>query len=443
MDEEREHFEDYLTGKPLPPDRNAEWARNIRERVAAGGYMGRVHIIDHTLTPYLQFEIDWYYAINGAAGEDVRFIFREDVPDVTYTDTWLFDDEIVIDLSYDKEGRLLYLNRNDDPERLREARTAWHEFHARSFPLADLLSMIRSEELAVPRRLPASGGSAATGAAGARKVDDDVVSTEFVLSDQGAGYPRRTVTTTATPDELDALVRTGYLVRRNLLDRATSDTLADAVLKLAEAEAERPEAESLPGKSIYIRSLLDKDAVFHPLIRLEPALSIARTLLGPQVWIDLEARLNFAGRSDVAVPWHAHLPVIPDPMPALFSHPHQIHCLIYLDHVTEREGALCLLPGSHRGGDVRLPLGDQSDRPGQVELFFEPGDAVLIHAGLWHRTVPSSADAGYRRLLLLGYVPSWLRADTGRGVPAERSLTAELARTGDAETRELLGEFQW
>ncbi|CNF74209.1 ectoine hydroxylase [Mycobacterium tuberculosis] len=269
------------------------------------------------------------------------------------------------------------------------------------------------------------------------------LSTEFVISDQAAGYPRRTVTTTATPEDLDALVRSGYLVRRRLLDEAAAGVLAAAVLRLAEAEEGRPEAEELPGDSAYIRSLLDKDPLFHPLLRLEPALSIARTLLGPQVWIDLEARLNHAGRPGVAVPWHAHLPVIPDPLPPLFSHPHQIHCLIYLDPVTEREGALCLLPGSHRDGAVRIPLGDRSDRDGQVELFFEPGDAVLIHAGLWHRTVPSEAAAGYRRLLLLGFVPSWQRADTGRGVRAERPLTEELARDGDAETRELLGEFQW
>ncbi|MEU5993247.1 phytanoyl-CoA dioxygenase family protein [Spirillospora sp. NPDC047418] len=269
------------------------------------------------------------------------------------------------------------------------------------------------------------------------------LSTEFVISDQAAGYPRRTVTTTATPEDLDALVRSGYLVRRGLLDEAAAGVLAAAVLRLAEAEEGRPEAEDLPGESVYLRSLLDKDPVFHPLLRLEPALSVARTLLGPQVWIDLEARLNHAGRAGVAVPWHAHLPVIPDPLPALFSYPHQIHCLIYLDSITEREGALCLLPGSHRGGAVRIPLGNQSDRAGQVELFFEPGDAVFIHAGLWHRTVPSDAAAGYRRLLLLGFVPSWQRADTGRGVRAEHALTEELARNGDAETRELLGEFQW
>ena len=131
--EERDNLKLYATGASLPPDRNEEWAANIRECVAAGKYMGRVHIIDHKLTPYLQFEIDWYYAINGAAGEDIRFIFREDVPEVTYTDTWIFDDEKVVDLSYDTEGSLLYVNQNEDPRRLEQARTAWREFHRRSF----------------------------------------------------------------------------------------------------------------------------------------------------------------------------------------------------------------------------------------------------------------------------------------------------------------------
>jgi hypothetical protein len=119
--------------------------------------MGRVHIIDHVLTSYLQFEIDWYYAVNAAAGEDIRFIFRKDVPNVTYRDTWLFDDRDVVDLSYTPDGRLLYINKNEHPTRLIEARTAWAEFKRRSFPLAELLTMIRGRGLAVPEFAGAHG----------------------------------------------------------------------------------------------------------------------------------------------------------------------------------------------------------------------------------------------------------------------------------------------
>jgi len=220
--------------------------------------------------------------------------------------------------------------------------------------------------------------------------------------------------------------------------------MARAVLSLATAEAGRPGSEYLPGQSIYIRGLLDKDRLFHSLLELEPSLSLARTLLGPQVRMELEARMNYPGKAGVAVPWHGHLPVIPDPLPPLFCYPHQVHCLIYLDRVTESEGALCILPGSHERPDIQIPLGDNSDQEGQIELFFEPGDAVLIHANAWHRTVPSSADAGYRRLLLIGYVPSWIRSDSQQlGIRPNYPLTADLGRDADGETMELLGSLQW
>jgi hypothetical protein len=268
--------------------------------------------------------------------------------------------------------------------------------------------------------------------------------TNFVINDQVNDYPTRSISTGASREQLDELSHRGFLVHRDLLDTSSASKLADAVLQLAQSEEHLPGSELLPGQSIYLRALLDKDEIFHPLIRLEPVLSMARTLLGPQVWIDLEARMNYAGQPGVAVPWHGHTPVIPDPVPAFFCYPHQIHCLIYLDRITEREGALCLLPGSHLNPAVRIPLGDHSDQDGQVALYFEPGDAVLMHGNMWHRTIPSQPDAGFRRLLLLGFVPSWIRSDIGlNGVPATGALRSELAARGNAETRELLGEFHW
>ncbi|MFF5264631.1 DUF6879 family protein [Actinomadura viridis] len=151
VNDEREHFALYQTGAPLPPERNQAWAGLVRDAVANGKYMGRVHILGPALTPYLQFEIDWYYAVNSAAGEDIRFIFAEDVPaEVIFSDTWLFDDTIVIHLGYDEDGRLLRIIRSDDPTSLRHARTAWTEFYRRSFPLAELLSKIRQNELKIP-----------------------------------------------------------------------------------------------------------------------------------------------------------------------------------------------------------------------------------------------------------------------------------------------------
>jgi hypothetical protein len=240
----------------------------------------------------------------------------------------------------------------------------------------------------------------------------------------------------------DVLARRGFLEMRGLIERSQARALAEAVSRLAEAEMAHPAAELLPQLNIYMRFLLDKDAVFHPLLKLEPTLSLSRSLLGPQVWIDLDARMTFPGAAGYAVPWHIHMPVVPQPRPVFFCYPHQIHCLIYLDPVGGDEGALCLIPGSHTA-DLRIPPGDHTDRAGQVDLCFEPGDAVVLHGNLWHRVRAATAAAGPRRLLLLGYEPSWIRGDTDRGVRPTRPLTEELRRSGNRETRELLGEFSW
>ncbi len=150
--EERENFAVYRSGAPLPAERHAEWSANVRKAVASGKYMGRIHVIDdRALGPYLQYEVYWYYDVASAAGEDIRFIFREDVPDVGYGDTWIFDDETVLDLAYSKEGSLLYINENDHPDRLKQARAAWLEFYDRSFPLAELHAMIRNSSIPIPK----------------------------------------------------------------------------------------------------------------------------------------------------------------------------------------------------------------------------------------------------------------------------------------------------
>jgi ectoine hydroxylase-related dioxygenase (phytanoyl-CoA dioxygenase family) len=128
-------------------------------------------------------------------------------------------------------------------------------------------------------------------------------------------------------------------------------------------------------------------------------------------------------------------------MPPLFCYPHQIHGLIYLDPVGAAEGELCVLPGSHRDPALDLP-GDSSDQPGQLRLAFAAGDCILMHGNLWHRTTPTSADCGPRRLVLFGFSPAWIKTGVTRGVPAEHPLTADLDRD-DPELAELLGEFHW
>jgi len=144
VDGEQECFELYKNGVVSPPSENEAWAESIREMASQGKEMARVHIVSRDVSPYVRFETDWYYRYNSVAGEDIRILYRDRVPeDITFTDTWLFDDRIVVDMSYTSDGELLYINKNEHPDRLTQAREAWSAIRTASISLEEFLSDLR------------------------------------------------------------------------------------------------------------------------------------------------------------------------------------------------------------------------------------------------------------------------------------------------------------
>ncbi|WP_431201379.1 phytanoyl-CoA dioxygenase family protein [Bradyrhizobium betae] len=253
----------------------------------------------------------------------------------------------------------------------------------------------------------------------------------------------RSVDVLASVDEVEHLVREGWLQIDGLFSDVELQSFRQAIEEVVTAETDNPTTEHIPGNGHYIRSLLDKHSAFHSLIRMKRPLSIARAVLGPQVWFDAEARVVPAGIAGMRVNWHIHHRVIPAPLPPFFCYPHAVHGLIYLDDVNEDTGPIRILPGSHMQPHLDISNTDGEPRTAQVTLLPKAGTCLLMHANTWHSTVPTTRNAGRRRLLLFGYTPSWIRPDVARGVKPAATLTDELRKFGDAEMRELLGEYFW
>jgi hypothetical protein len=144
---EETHFRAYLDGQLLPEDLNEEWRENISKLVADGKYVGRVHVVSRQITPYVRFETEWYYVHSVSSGEDIRIAFREDLDLGTLSDTWIFDDSFVVDINYDADGHLLFINRNDDPDRLRDALATWESVKNASISLQEFLRLMRNAPL--------------------------------------------------------------------------------------------------------------------------------------------------------------------------------------------------------------------------------------------------------------------------------------------------------
>ena len=233
---------------------------------------------------------------------------------------------------------------------------------------------------------------------------------QYRILDSKRGNPKRIITVQASAEEIQQLVKEGFLIKRRLISASDVRRLHNALFEILNAEESqgRDPADGCFG-SPYLRHLVDKHSAFSNLFRLKTTLSIAQAVLGPQVKFDeITARVTDFTVHSPATPWHIHLRVVPDPLPPFFSYPHAVECLLYLDDIDEDSGPLCVLPGSHRRISEVYPLDDVTDKPGQQVLSLKAGDCLVMHPNLWHRVLPSMRNSGLRRLIIFGYFPSWV-----------------------------------
>ena len=137
-DYEKDDFEAFLRGQHIDAA-PGPWQAMLREHVAAGRELARVHVIEEPPSDYMRFELATY-PLNVAAGEDVRVlpVRRGEWPaDVPRHDYWLFDDQDLWLMDYDAGGALDAIRLIDDPIALEQHRQWRDAAIAHSIPLAD------------------------------------------------------------------------------------------------------------------------------------------------------------------------------------------------------------------------------------------------------------------------------------------------------------------
>jgi hypothetical protein len=136
----------FREGRPLPPRAGkAESMRMVRDAVAGGKRVHRVHVVDLPLSDYIRYELA-VYSENIAAGEDVRITRRGAHPGLHDLDTdfWLFDAETskpaVVWFRYSPGGQILGREYSDDPAEIRQARDQRDLALAYSVSLGDFMA---------------------------------------------------------------------------------------------------------------------------------------------------------------------------------------------------------------------------------------------------------------------------------------------------------------
>ncbi|MDX2166613.1 MAG: phytanoyl-CoA dioxygenase family protein [Deltaproteobacteria bacterium] len=263
--------------------------------------------------------------------------------------------------------------------------------------------------------------------------------------------------TALSADEQRAYARDGYLLRRGVFaadELAALRAASEDVIALVVARATRPEArgevrladghrlqfaaqtiiqwewrEDSPEVRL-IEPFTHLDARFAPLWGDARLTAPAAGMLGVDAVDPFTCKLNLKRpREGSPFPWHQDYPYWYVRTPATA---HEIvTAMLFLDDATAANGALRVLPGSHRDGpaprDRNEPTGFLAD-PARIdagrELMIEApaGSLLLFPALLLHRSGPNTSDT-QRRAILLSFQPA--------GRPRQEALPWEPERVSD------------
>ena len=229
--------------------------------------------------------------------------------------------------------------------------------------------------------------------------------------------------TALSPDELAQFDRDGYLRLGTVIDEAELRALQDRINAimlgdirydgmLMQLDSETGNYADVPrqtpgfkGATLGYRKIqdLERDPVFlafmqRPLIR-----SICEQLVGPDISIYRSMFMNKPARRGTLLPWHQDggriWDLTIDPIITLW---------LALDPATVANGCVQVIPGSHRlgllseQGHTITPEQEATHCPEEaiVHLELEPGEMVLLHNFLLHRSDRNQTDIPRRAFSL-------------------------------------------
>ena len=128
---ERQQYDDFLAGHPLPPTENPElgaWMIQVKNQTSAGKTVGRVRVVDEPITDYQRW-MKWMDRWNREAGETIDYLTRQRarevgiLPAAGKPDWWFFDDNLLMVMHFDERGvrvKVELVNDGPDLERARK-----------------------------------------------------------------------------------------------------------------------------------------------------------------------------------------------------------------------------------------------------------------------------------------------------------------------------------
>jgi hypothetical protein len=110
-DSDRDNVSRYLAGEEGPSwAMGDDWMDYLKKEKAAGIRRHRVHVLSSPIGDYLRYECEWGYTYTSAAGEEIYILDLAEIDrplslPAEVGDFWLYDDNSVVLMHYDENGR--------------------------------------------------------------------------------------------------------------------------------------------------------------------------------------------------------------------------------------------------------------------------------------------------------------------------------------------------
>jgi hypothetical protein len=185
-----------------------------------------------------------------------------------------------------------------------------------------------------------------------------------------------------TPQECDQLDRDGYLILENNMGPQLLGELRQRIGQLFLSEGEQAGSEfKQEEQTLRLANLVDKGEVFERAIAMPEILERIGHVLGPQFKLSSLNARSANPHSTWVQPLHADMGAIPDERGYWVC-----NTVWMLDDFTEENGAIRMIPGSHRFGQLpQQALTDpQAPHPEERLITGQAGTVVVMNAHMWH-----------------------------------------------------------
>jgi hypothetical protein len=107
-------LDQFTAGEPVDMGWFQNWLTMIEEATAEGRHFSRVRVVTMPPTVYSRFGI-FCSEYTNAAGEDIRYLRRDDASDLPDYDYWLFDSSKLVRMRFDDDENFLGGELIEDP----------------------------------------------------------------------------------------------------------------------------------------------------------------------------------------------------------------------------------------------------------------------------------------------------------------------------------------